>query len=105
VGGNTFPVGFRLQATVAIRRAWIFIVDKGHVVTHENVVLNDYSLAYECVARDLAAAPNPRTFLYFNKSADLGIVPKLAAIQISEAEDSNILPEFNVGSDLLVHWS
>src|SRR5262249_59221391 len=60
------------------------------------------ALADEGVAGDLAAASDRRALLDFDEGADLGLVADLAAVEIDEARQLDVLPEFHVGSDAVV---
>jgi hypothetical protein len=54
------------------------------------------------VAGDFAAPADFGSFLDFDKSADLGLIPDFAAIQVRETEDFDAPAQFHRRCNLLV---
>src|SRR5262249_46211215 len=94
-GRNTRPVRFGLRSSVR-RRARVLVVDERHIVSDEHVVLDRDALADERVARDLDVPPDPSAFLDLDERPDLRVVPDLAAIQVHEVENLDVLAELDV---------
>jgi len=51
------------------------------------------------VAGDFAVAPDLRVLLDLDKRADLGVIANLAAVQVDERREFDVLPKFDIGSD------
>jgi len=56
------------------------------------------------VAGNLAPVTNLDTFLDLNKCADFYVVSNFTTIEIREIANTDILPQFYVGSDSLTRW-
>src|SRR5262245_62098596 len=84
------------------RRPRIGVVDEGHAVADEDLVLDRHALADEGVARNLASPAHPRIFLDFDERPDLGFVADLAAVQVDERRELNAGPELDVRRDTAV---
>jgi hypothetical protein len=99
---DTLPVGIHLQATVGVRSPGKKIIRKGYAMADEDFILDRHSLANEGVAGNFAAPADLGPFLNFDKSPDLCLVTDFAAIEIDETEYSDVLPQPDCWSDLLV---
>src|SRR4029453_8331651 len=91
------PVGFALQRAVPVGRARVAIVREHHAVAHENLIVDDHSLADEGVRRYLAAGPDDRFLLDLDERADLRLVADCTSVEIDERglDDAHTLPEAN----------
>src|ERR1019366_2803972 len=105
-GGRDLPILLGLQGAARRRGARVDIVDERHPVPDEDVVLNGYAFADEGVAGDLAVAPHPGVLLDLDKRADLGVIAHLAAVQVDEPGELDVLTQLDVWCDAEVfgHW-
>src|SRR6266498_3566134 len=71
---NDLPVVFSLHTPILDCGPWIAIIDKHHVMSYEDIVLNSHPLTDERMTRYLTVASYPCTLLNFDKGANLGIV-------------------------------
>jgi hypothetical protein len=83
----------------AVGRAWIQVIDEGHVMANKDLVFNYHTFADKGVARNFAALADPGALLDFDEGADLGIIANLTSVKVCEPKDSNVLPQLYVGSD------
>lgn len=90
------PIAFGLQAAVAVGGAGIAVIDERNVVADEHLVLDGHALANEGVAGNFDRAAEPGILLNLDERADFGIIADLAAIEIYESEDSNVLAELDI---------
>lgn len=90
------PIACGLQAAVAVGGAGIAVIDKRNVVADEHLVLDGHALANEGVAGNFDRAAEADILLNFDERADFGIIADLAAIEIYESEDSNVLAELDI---------
>ena len=67
---------------------------------NKSVVLNGYAFTDECVTLYLAVLTDRCPFLYFYKGPNFCVVPNLAAVEIDEVLDADVLTEFDVRCDL-----
>ena len=93
---SRLPSAARPSAVVA---RGIRVVDERHAVADEDVVLDRHAFADERVARDLAAAADRRVLLDLDERADLRLVADLAAVEVDELRQPDVLPELDVGRD------
>src|SRR2546425_2811162 len=77
----------------------IAIVDERHAVADEHLVLERHALADEGVARHLAAAADAGALLDLDEGPDLGAVADLAAVEVDELVEDDVLAELDVGCD------
>ena len=87
------PVFGFLQATIRRRRAGGLVVDEKHAVPDEDLVLDLDALADEAVALELAAAADARPSLDLDERADSRPVPIVAAVEVRERGDLNVVTE------------
>ena len=74
------PVRFSLQLPIGIGRSRITIVNENDRMADEYAILDRHTFAHERVAGNLAVCPNDRSFLNFDKCADLRAVTDAAAV-------------------------
>ncbi len=92
------PVARRLKLSGRRRRPRIGIVDEGDAVADEDVVLDRHTFADERVTRDLAAPPDGRVFLDLDERPDRRLIADLAAVEIDELRELDVLPSFTSGA-------
>jgi len=64
----------------------------------EDAILDHHTLTDERVARDLAAAAHLGVLLDLHERSDLGLVADVAAIQIDELPEHDVLPSLTSGA-------
>jgi hypothetical protein len=93
------PILAALQAAVVIRRARKPVVREHHAMADERLILDRDARADERVALDLHAPADFYVRLDLHKGPDERLVADLAAIEIGEADDADVLPEFDTRGD------
>src|SRR5207342_1676817 len=102
------PVGLALQLAVAVGRPRPLIVDERDPVADEDLVLDRDPVADEGVALDLAGAADAGAALDLDEGADAGAGADLAAVEVGEGVDGDVLAEGDVVEQAmrgLVTWS
>src|SRR3989454_11105979 len=99
------PVLLCLEFPRRSRRPWIGVVDEGDAVANEDVVLDCHAFTDEGVAGNLAPPAHLRILLDLDERPDLRFVADLAAVQVDELRELNVLPQLDVGRnvDRFVH--
>ena len=62
----------------------------------EDLILDGHAIADETVALDLAACTDPCVLLNLNKRPDPGFIANLAAVQVDEGMENDMLAEPDV---------
>src|SRR5207249_7253915 len=91
------PVLPGLELPRRSRRPWIGVVDEGDAVANEDVVLDRHAFTDEGVARNLAPPADLRILLDLDEGPDLRFVADLAAVQVDELRELDVLPQLDVG--------
>ena len=92
------------QVAGRCRGPGIRIVDKGHTVADEDIILDGYALTDERVTGNLASSADDGVLLNLDEGSDFGFVADLASIQIDELGQLDMLPQFHVwGHCRIVH--
>ena len=99
--GLDLPIGFALQAAVAVGRARVAVVGEHHAVTDEDFVLDHDAFADEAVRRDLAAGADDGVLLDLDEGTDFGVVADRAAVEIHQRglKDLDVLAQLNAFGD------
>src|SRR2546425_6701390 len=98
--GLDLPVLLALEFPRRSRRPWIGVVDEGDAVADEDVVLDRHAFTDEGVARNLAPPADLRIFLDLDERPDLRFVADLAAVQVDELRELDVLPQLDVGRNV-----
>lgn len=98
-GSDYLPVSLSLERAGGCSRARILVINKHDPVPDKDLVFNGHAFANETVRRDFTMAAHTRALLNLNERSDAGSVANLAAVQIYEVINFDILPEFYVGRD------
>src|SRR2546428_1132789 len=103
--GLDLPVLLALEFPRRSRRPWIGVVDEGDAVADEDVILDRHAFTDEGVARNLAAPADLRILLDLDERPDLRFVADLAAVQVDELRELDVLPQLDVGrnTEVFVH--
>src|SRR5258708_6483738 len=81
------------------------VVDEGHAVAYENIILNGHSFADKSMAADFAMFADLGVLLDLHKRAYLRLIADLATIEIDEFGELYVFSQLHIGSDalMLVH--
>jgi hypothetical protein len=91
-----------LQLTVAIHCSWVPIVDKNHMMSNKDVILNGYAFADETVAGNFAALPDLDPLLNFDESTNFRVVPNLASVKINKIVNCDVATKLDIIVDASV---
>jgi len=97
--GHNCPIIIRLYGASRPGGAWIFVVDEGHAMTHEDLVFDRHAFTDERVTRYFAVTTHARTFLNLDEGTDFGAVADLATVEVNEMVNDYVTTESNVSSD------
>src|SRR5580765_5407350 len=100
-GRHDFPVAIRLELAGRRHGPGIEVVGEDDAVADKDVIFQLDAFADERVARDLDAAADLGAALDLDKRADSRLVANLAAVEVDELEDRDVLAEPDVGRDRL----
>ena len=71
--------------------ARVQVIDEGHAMTDEYVVLDSHAFTDKRVTGNLAILPNDGILLNFDKRADFSVVANLASVEIDELGELDVL--------------
>src|SRR5688572_1835811 len=94
-----FPVGGGLQLARSRGGPRVRVVDEHHAMADEDLILDGHAFTDERMARDLAAAADAGVFLDFDEGADFGFVADVAAVEVDELRQFDVLAKLDVRSD------
>src|SRR5438309_4489262 len=95
--GLDLPVLPGLEFPRRSRRPRIRVVDEGDAMADEDVILDRHAFTDEGVARNLAPPADLRILLDLDERSDLRFVADLAAVQVDELRELDVLPQLDVG--------
>jgi hypothetical protein len=98
-GGNTIPVGFRLQLSIFIGCARIQVIGKNHVVTDEDILFQGHAFANETMAGNFTAMADARALLDFHKGADFHVVANFATVKVGKGKEPDIFAQLHIGGN------
>src|SRR5206468_191330 len=99
----THPIGLCLQLLICSGCAWESIIDKRHIVTDQDIILDSDTLADKGVALYFTILANPSSLLDLNECANLRIISDFAAIEIDEIVDFYTFTKLDIRGNVLRH--
>ena len=101
--GFAHPIGLCLPLVICRCGAWEPVIDKRHIVTDKDIILDGHTLADKGMALDFAILTNFSSLLDLDERTNLRIVSNVTPIEIHKIVNFDALPKLDIRSNVLCH--